>query len=145
MQGAIVVSNLLKGNTHGRVHFRVVLGNRLDVVVPACLFSRQTTHLERFQALLAGLERTSSHGVVHAEGAVGLGKFHGINLGAQEGYIGACITESTLHLLSYLMAVTPIFFEKEWRRIPAPLEVSRRWIQSATAFVQGRLFRLEPH
>ena len=137
LQSAIVnvVSDLFEGDTHGGVHPRVVLGNRLDIVVPTCLLSRQTAHLERFEAFLARLERAGSNRVVHTERGVSLGKFHGINLSAQEGYIGADITESTLHLLSYLMTVTPIFLEEEWRRVPAPLEVGRGRLQGAAAFV----------
>ena len=136
-------SNLLERNTLGGVYPRIELGNRLKVVVPTCLFSCQTTHLERLKAFLTSLESTSSDRIVHAEGSVSLGKFHRINLCAQERYIGATITRGTLDLLSDLMTVTPIFLEKEWRRIPASLEVSRRGIQSATAFVHRRLHRFE--
>ena len=56
MQGASFISNLLKRNTLGGVNLRVELGNRLKVVVPTCLFSCQTTHLERLKAFLTGLE-----------------------------------------------------------------------------------------
>ena len=130
-----VVSDLLKGNTHGGVHPRVVLGNGFDVVVPACLLPRQTAHLERFEAFLAGLERARSHGGVVAERGVSLGESHGINLGAQEGYIGADISNGPLHLLSHLVTVTAILLEEEWRRVPAALEVGRGRLQGAAAFV----------
>ena len=145
MQSAFVVSNLLKRNTHGGVHLWIVLGNRLEVVVPTCLFTCQTSHLERFKTFLACLECAGSNWVVHTEGAVSLGKFHSINLGAQEGNIRATITSGALNLLSDLMTVTPIFLKQEWRRIPTSLEVSRRWIQSAAAFVQRRLVWFEPN
>ena len=125
------------------MYLRIELGNRLKVVVPTCLFTCQTTHLKSLKAFLTGLERSGSDRSVHAEGGVSLGKFHGINLCAEEGYIGATITRGTLDLLSDLMTVTPIFLEKEWRRIPASLEVSRRWVQGATAFVHRRLHRFE--
>ena len=145
MQSAfVVVSNLLKRNTHGGVHLWIVLGNRLEVVVPTCLFSRQSSHLERLKTFLARLECAGSNWVVHTEGAVSLGQFHSINLGAQEGNIRATITSGTLHFLSNLMTVTPILLKQERRRIPASLEVSRRWLQGTTAFVQRRLVRFEP-
>ena len=51
-------SDLLEGHAHARMHLRVVLGDWLDVVVPALLFACKAPQAQLLKPVLLGLKGT---------------------------------------------------------------------------------------
>ena len=113
----------------------VVLGNGLDIVVPARLFAGKSAQLHLFKSLLLsciGRLRGLLADVLAHEGAVvSLGQFHGVNLSSQEGDFSALVHRS-LDVLSHPVAIRLVLLKHERSGVVAALEV---WVQGATALV----------
>ena len=87
----LTFSDLFERNPHAGVHRRVVLGDRLDVVVPALFLPSEPSELELLQSIsLSGVSAVSHSAYLTSKATVGcLRQFHGIDLGSQEGNLGA--------------------------------------------------------